>query len=105
MGNRASIPGEDQLNARRLAEGFPVYGTPLQWLQERRLGVVVIDAKRAAPKLRDAAPLLATSYEHGMTLRAMLKAKAAYGVGRAKPRPKNPPPCATRHPCKPAGGT
>lgn len=74
--NRASILGEDQLNAPRLAEGLPVYETPLQWLQQRRLGVVVIDAKRAAPKLREAAPLLATTYEHGMALRAMLKAKA-----------------------------
>jgi hypothetical protein len=74
--NRASILGEDQLNAPRLAEGLPVYENPLQWLQQRRLGVVVIDAKRAAPKLREADPLLVTSYEHGMALRAMLKAEA-----------------------------
>jgi hypothetical protein len=74
--NRASILGEDQLNAPRLVEGLPVYETPLQWLQQRRLGVVVIEAKRAAPKLREAAPLLATTYEHGMALRAMLRAKA-----------------------------
>jgi hypothetical protein len=39
--------------------------------------VVVIDAKRAAPKLREAAPLLATGYEHGMALRAMLRVKVA----------------------------
>jgi hypothetical protein len=74
--NRASILGEDQLNAPRLAEGLPVFETTLQWLQQRRLGVVVIDANRAAPKLREAAPLLATSYEHGMALRTSLKAKA-----------------------------
>jgi hypothetical protein len=73
--NRASILGEDQLNAPRLAEGLPVYEDPLRWLQQRRLGVVVIDAKRAAPKLCEAAPLLATSYEHGTSLRAMLKAQ------------------------------
>ena len=74
--NRASILGEDQLNAPRLADGLPVFETPLQWLQQRRLGVVVIDAERAAPKLREAAPLLVTGYECGMALRAILKVKA-----------------------------
>jgi hypothetical protein len=73
--NRASILGEDQLNAPRVAECLPVYETPLQWLQQRRLGVVVLDAKRAAPKLREAAPLLATTYEHAMALRTSLKVK------------------------------
>ena len=29
----------------------------------------------------------------------------AYGAGPAEHYPKYPPPCATRHPCEPAGGT
>jgi hypothetical protein len=74
--NRASMLGEDQLTAPRLSEGLPIFETPLQWLAQRRQGVVVIDAARAAPKLRDAAPLLAANYEHGKALRAMLKLKA-----------------------------
>jgi hypothetical protein len=37
--------------------------------------VVIIDVERASPKLRNAEPLLAVNYEHGMALRASLRVK------------------------------
>lgn len=70
---RAALMGEDQLFAPRLAEGLQVHETPLEWFRERRAGVVVIDKSRAAPKLREAAPLLAASFEHGKKLQEMLR--------------------------------
>jgi hypothetical protein len=70
---RASMIGEDQIFAPRLTEGLPVFETPLGWFQEGRVGVVVIDKARAAPRLRDASPLLASSFEHGKKLNAMLR--------------------------------
>jgi hypothetical protein len=70
---RASLMGEDQLFAPRLAEGLQVHETPLEWFRERRAGVVVIDKARAAPKLREAAPLLAASFEHGKKIQEMLR--------------------------------
>lgn len=70
---RASMLGEDQLFAPRLTDGLPVFQTPLEWFRERRRGVVVIDKRRAAPRLRDAAPLLAMSFEHGKKLQEALR--------------------------------
>jgi hypothetical protein len=70
---RASMIGEDQLFAPRLTEGLPVFETPLGWFQERRAGVVVLNKARAAPRLRDAGPLLASSFEHGKKLNEMLR--------------------------------
>jgi hypothetical protein len=70
---RAALMGEDQLFAPRLADGLQVHETPLEWFRERRAGVVVIDKIRAAPKLRDAAPLLTPSFEYGKKLQEMLR--------------------------------
>jgi hypothetical protein len=71
---RAALIGEDQLFAPRLVEGLQVHETPLEWFRERRAGVVVIDKNRAVAKLRDAAPLLVSSFEHGEKLQEMLRA-------------------------------
>jgi hypothetical protein len=73
---RAALIGEDQLFAPRLTEGLQVHETPLEWFRKRRAGVVVIDKARAAPKLRDAAPLLAASFEHGKKIQEMLRVSA-----------------------------
>jgi hypothetical protein len=73
---RAALIGEDQLFAPRLAEGLQVHETPLEWFRQRRAGVVVIDKTRAATMLRDAGPLLASSFEHGKELRQMLRVTA-----------------------------
>jgi hypothetical protein len=73
---RAALMGEDQFFAPRLAEGLQVHETPLEWFRERRAGVVVIDKVRAAPKLRDAAPLLTASFEHGKKIQEMLRVPA-----------------------------
>jgi len=70
---RAALLGEDQLFAPREAEGLRVFETPLDWLRERRAGVVVLDRRTAAPVLRDAAPLLAANFEHGKKLQDMLR--------------------------------
>lgn len=70
---RAAMLGEDELLAPRDAEGLRVFETPLQWLQHRRAGVVVLDKRLAAPMLRDAAPLLAVNFEHGKKLQDMLR--------------------------------
>lgn len=70
---RAAMLGEDELLAPREAEGLRVFETPLDWLRERRAGVMVLDKRMAAPMLRDAAPLLASSFEHGKKLQEMLR--------------------------------
>jgi hypothetical protein len=70
---RASMMGEDQLFAARPVEGLQVHETPLDWFRQHRAGVVVIDKIRAASKLRDAAPLLASSFEYGKKLQEMLR--------------------------------
>jgi len=70
---RASLLGEDELYAPRLLDGLPVHAGPLEWLQARRRGVVILNKLRAAPLLRDAGPLLVPSAEHGRVLHKMLQ--------------------------------
>jgi hypothetical protein len=73
---RAALMGEDQLFAPCLTEGLQIHETPLEWFKGNRAGVVVVDKSRAAPKLREAAPLLAASFEHGKKLQEMLRVAA-----------------------------
>jgi hypothetical protein len=70
---RACMIGADQLDAPRLGEGLRVCEDTLQWLQARRMAVVILDPKRALPQLLDVGPLLAASFEHGRELREMLE--------------------------------
>jgi hypothetical protein len=71
---RASMIGADQLDAMQPdAAGLLVCETVLQWLQARRMGVVILDPKRALPSLLLNRPLLASSLDHGRTLRGALE--------------------------------
>jgi len=45
--------GEDYLAGPRLEEGLRVCADPSEWLQAERLGVVILDAKRARWRLAD----------------------------------------------------
>jgi hypothetical protein len=67
--------GADDLWAPRLNEkaALAVFESPLDWLQNGRDGVVVVDPCGAAPLLRLAEPLIAQSVERGQRLRRMLE--------------------------------
>ncbi len=69
---RASLLGEDHLDAPRLGEPLVVHDGVLDWMRAGREGVVVVDSRRAAPLLRDAGVLATASVEHGTRLRKML---------------------------------
>ncbi|WP_249133796.1 hypothetical protein [Bradyrhizobium sp. AUGA SZCCT0182] len=66
----ACMIGADQIDAMQPdAAGLLVCEGVLQWLQARRRGVVILDARRALPLLFDSPPLLAASLNHGTGLR------------------------------------
>jgi hypothetical protein len=70
---RAALLGEDNLNAPRLEGGLQVHPDVLSWFRAKRSGVVILDRQRAAPMLRDAGTLLASSPEHGRKLQELLR--------------------------------
>jgi hypothetical protein len=49
----ATMLGEDYLGGPRLEDGLRVSAGPLEWLQAERLGVVILDAKRARWRLAE----------------------------------------------------
>jgi hypothetical protein len=49
----AAMLGEDYLSGPRLEDGLRVSAGPLEWLQAERLGVVILDAKRARWRLAE----------------------------------------------------
>lgn len=70
--NQACMLGEDNLTAPRPAGALAVHQTPLDWFKANRAGVVIVDGKRAAAKLRGAGPLVAADIEHGKQLKKLL---------------------------------
>ena len=69
---RACMIGADQLDAAQPEPaGLMVCETVLQWLQARRMAVVILDARRALPVLLDR-PLLTANLDHGRSLRDAL---------------------------------
>jgi hypothetical protein len=70
----APLLGTDMLYAPRLdPEGaLQVFEEPLAWLLEERAGVVIVDPVRAAPILRAAEPLKASSAAFGLRLRDLI---------------------------------
>ena len=58
-----------------MREGLEVHPTPLEWLRAGCHGVVILDPAKAAPLLRRAAPLQASSVAHGRVLRKILDVK------------------------------
>lgn len=68
----ACMLGEENLYAPRVGAGLAVHSSPLDWLKVARDGVVVLDAKRAAPKLRDAGALTVGSLEEARKLKKIL---------------------------------
>lgn len=62
--------------ARLPGSNIPVFFSPLEWLQERRRGVLIINQELAGPYLRDLGPFLVGSVEEGLLLRNMLKTEA-----------------------------
>jgi hypothetical protein len=71
---RAPVLGLDGLYAPRLnpENAVPVHETPLQWLFNERYGLVIVHPRRAAPILRAAEPLAASSAAFGLRLRNLL---------------------------------
>ena len=70
---RAALLGEDNLNAPQLEGGLQVHPDALDWFRAKRSGVVILDRQRAAPMLRDAGTLIASSPEHGRKLQELLR--------------------------------
>jgi len=70
---RAALLGEDNLNAPQLDDGLHVHRDALDWFRAKRYGVVILDRQRAAPILRDAGTLIASSTEHGRKLQELLR--------------------------------
>jgi hypothetical protein len=69
---RACMIGADQLDAMQPDDaGLMVCETVLQWLQARRMGIVILDLRRALPMLLER-PLLTTGLDHGRSLRGAL---------------------------------
>jgi hypothetical protein len=74
---RAALLGEDNLNVPQLEGGLHVHPDLLSWFRAKRSGVVIVDRQRAAPMLRDAGTLLASSAEHGRKLQELLRVPPA----------------------------
>jgi hypothetical protein len=71
----AALLGEDNLFAPQLDGGLQVHPDVLSWFRAKRYGVVIHDRQRAAPILRDAGTLLASSPEHGRKLQELLRVR------------------------------
>ena len=71
---RASMLGLESLWAPRIMYdgALVVHETPREWLRSERQGVVVVEPRRAAPLLREAEHLCASTAEHGFYLQSLL---------------------------------
>jgi len=69
---RTGLLGEEQIYSARLGEPLVVHESLLDWLRAERTGVVVVDAVRAPPLLREAEPLAVLSIEHGDRIKRLL---------------------------------
>ena len=70
---RAALLGEDNLDAPQVDGGLQVHPSALDWFRAKRYGVVILNRQRAAPMLRHAGTLLASSPEHGRKLQELLR--------------------------------
>jgi hypothetical protein len=70
---RGALLGEENLFAPRMTEGLLVHPSPMEWLRAGCNGVVVLDNAKAAPLLRRAEPLQASSMTHGRHLAQIMK--------------------------------
>jgi hypothetical protein len=74
---RASMLGLESLWAPGIMYdgALVVHETPREWLRSERQGVVVVEPQRAAPLLREAKHLCASTAEHGFSLRSLLASR------------------------------
>lgn len=70
------VGGEWSGSALHFGGSLPVYFSPLEWLQERRRGVLIINWELAGPYLGDRGPFLVGSVADGLNLRELLKTEA-----------------------------
>jgi len=72
---QVGLIGEEHLDGARLGEPLVVHPDPMAWLRSGREGVVVVDAIRAGPMLRDAGPIVVNSWIHKARLADMMTVK------------------------------
>jgi hypothetical protein len=72
---RSSMLGSENLFGFRMREALEVHPTPFEWLLAGCQGVVILDPAKAAPLLRRAEPLQASSFAHGRNLKKLLDVK------------------------------
>jgi hypothetical protein len=70
-----ALLGGENLFRPRMTEGLVVNPSPMEWLRAACNGVVLIDEVKAAPLLRRAEPLEASSIAHGRHLAQITKVK------------------------------
>jgi len=74
---RVALLGEEQVFGPRFddQQALMVHETPLAWLLAERQGVVIVNPRRAAPILRAAEPLKASSAAFALRLRNLINPK------------------------------
>jgi len=65
--------GEENLDGARLGEPLVVHPDPMAWLRSGREGVVVVDAIRAGPMLRQAGEMVGGSHAERNRLNAIMR--------------------------------
>jgi len=65
--------GEENLDGARLGEPLVVHPDPMAWLRSGREGVVVVDAIRAGPMLRQAGEMVVGSHAERNRLNAIMR--------------------------------
>lgn len=75
--SRGALLGAETLFAPRMTDAgtLEVFRSPADWLRNACRGVVILDAGKAAPLLRRAAPLAAEDVAHGSELKKLLEAR------------------------------
>ena len=70
---RAGLLGEENLDGCRMGEPLMVHPDPMAWLRSGREGVVVVDAIRAGPLLRQAGEMVVDCHRERNRLNAIMR--------------------------------
>lgn len=68
----------------RMSDALPVHRTPIDWLQNFRHGVVIVNAKMARHYLENSGPFVVCDSEHGRHLMAALSFKPEIFIQSAR---------------------
>jgi len=70
---QVGLIGEEHLDGARLGEPLVVHPDPMAWLRSGREGVVVVDAIRAGPLLRQAGEMVVDSHRERNRINAIMR--------------------------------